>query len=199
MLHWILSRLQVSSLSTGITGKVYDKRHSDFLILCPEHSFDLPILHKRKRSLFVRNDQCSVILSWLLMVTAYFLLCPQSPTSQLCYKTPGVVGACQHPLLSPLKSKTFAFLQMCTVPQRCLRWLSNLSAASPLSTHQVTSSHLCATLSSSPTDQVSLSQSNHPSLRQSLALRAVLNSHEHFTIRTCLQTCTVLLSLQKQL
>lgn len=29
--------------------KDYDKCHSEFLILCPEYSFDLPELHKRQK------------------------------------------------------------------------------------------------------------------------------------------------------
>lgn len=35
--------------------KDYDKCHSEILILCPEYSYDLPELHKRKSGLLVRD------------------------------------------------------------------------------------------------------------------------------------------------
>lgn len=61
---------------------------------------------------------------------AHFPLCPVTHFTAVLQDSWGWWGRVQHPLLSPLKSKTFAFLQMCTVPQRWLWWLSNLCGIS---------------------------------------------------------------------
>ena len=68
--------------------KSYDKCHTEIRFLGPEYSFDLPVLHKRKRDLCVWHGQSSVSP-------------PRIPFESTVIHTPFVLEACPGLVLSP--------------------------------------------------------------------------------------------------
>lgn len=131
---------------------------------------------------------------------AYFPLSPQSPTSQLSYKTPGVGGGvCSIPRFPPWKAKHLPFFRCAQFPRDAYGDLA------------ISLRHLLSAptrwppqISAPPWARVPQTRFSYPSptilLSDQVGLCGLsLNSHEHYTTCTSLQTCTFLFSLQKQL
>lgn len=148
----------------------------------------------QKKKWFVGQiGQCLATPSWVSMLTLLPFVSTVILSVAMLQASWGWCQAypwctCSIPLLSHLKSKTFAFPpysppSSSTQFPRALWWLSNLSAASPLSTLQVTSSDLCATLGLCPADRFSCPGPATPP-RQSLALLPALKPNERYIICT---------------